>query len=132
MDNKEAFISGYISCAMWSSTDTHPETGEYVNLDRFEISREAYETLSDYAGKAFDQQRILWDKFVEETGTYYSQAGQSFWLSTNGHGAGFFDFDFTDSEAAQKLDSMCNPYGHNGAIYRGFDLYIGDDGLVYV
>lgn len=49
------------------------------------------------------------------------QAGIDFWLSRNGHGAGFFD---------RKLDGLQSACGFRTK-FPEFDLYIGDDGQVY-
>lgn len=44
-----------------------------------------------------------------------------FWLSREGHGAGFFDFD---SDYADRLQDACKKIGEAGA-------YVGDDGKIY-
>jgi hypothetical protein len=125
--NRQQFISAYIIAALWSSTD---EEGEPLDSGEYELSAEASDKLADYAGLAFEAELELIEQFIEETETDYTQAGYSFWLSCNGHGAGLFDF--TDSHAALALDKKCDQYGHYGAIYKGFDLYVGDDGVIYV
>ena len=50
-------------------------------------------------------------------------AGHDFWLTRNGHGAGFWDGDWKEP-AASKLDAASHAFGE-------VDLYIGDDGKVY-
>jgi len=124
--NRQQFISAYIIAALWSSTD---EEGEPLDSGEYELSAEASDKLADYAGLAFEAELELIEQFIEETKTDWEQAGHSFWLSCNGHGCGFFDFN--NSAAADLLDSMCDQYGHYGAKYKGFDLYIGDDGLIH-
>lgn len=125
--NKQEFISAYIVAALWSSTD---DDGEPLDNGDCELSDDARYRLSDYAAQVFDAEKELIEQFIKETGTDYTQAGHSFWLSCNGHGAGLFDF--TSSPAALALDAKCDKYGHYGAIYKGFDLYVGDDELIYV
>lgn len=125
--NKQEFIAAYIIAALWSSTD---DQGEPLDNGDYELSDDARYRLSDYAAQAFYAEKELIEQFIEETGTDYTQAGHSFWLSCNGHGAGLFDF--SNSPAALALDAKCDKYGHYGAIYKGFDLYVGDDGLIYV
>lgn len=122
---EKEFISGYIDCALWSSLDNE---GEPLDLGDYDWSENAFLKLQAYAIEAFTKEYELIEAFIEETNTDYSQAGHSFWLSCNGHGAGLFDF--TKSPAALELDKKCDKYGH--AIYKGFDLYVGDDGLIYV
>jgi hypothetical protein len=59
------------------------------------------------------------------TGEYSvaAQAGHDFWLTRNGHGAGFWDGDWNES-AASALDAGAKEFGD-------FDLYVGDDGVIY-
>ncbi|MDR3707176.1 MAG: hypothetical protein P4L33_02665 [Capsulimonadaceae bacterium] len=54
-------------------------------------------------------------------GDRLAEAGGDFLLTRNGHGAGFFDGDWANGD---QLTEAANRYGE-------FDLYRGDDGLVY-
>lgn len=123
---KQSFINAYITAALWSSTD---ESGWPLDAIDASLSTTAHDTLYNYALAAFESEHGLFEQFIEETKTDWEQAGHSFWLSCNGHGCGFFDF--SNSAAADLLDSMCDQYGHYGAKYKGFDLYVGDDGLIH-
>ena len=122
-----SFVNAYTQAALWSGVDD--ESGPVRNSGVYGWDNATLEKLETYAFKAFNAERDLIEAFIYETDTDYAQAGHSFWLSTNGHGSGFFDF--TNSPAATALDKKCDLYGHYGAIYKGFDLYIGDDGLIY-
>jgi hypothetical protein len=129
MKNKEdIFVSAYLASSLWSSID---DTGNPMDESHYKWSDSAKNTLTTFALKALSEQSALFEKFVEETNTDYGQAGHTFWLSTNGHGAGFFDFD--SSLAATELNLLCDKYIHcsKTAIYGGFDLFVGDDELVY-
>ena len=53
----------------------------------------------------------------------FEQAGHDFWLSRNGHGAGFWDGDWCDTYA----DMLTK--GSMG--YGPFETYLGDDGLIH-
>ena len=46
-------------------------------------------------------------------------AGHNFWLTCNGHGSGFWDGDWP-----ARLTEASEQFGE-------FDLYVGDDGLIY-
>lgn len=120
------FVNAYTEAALWTSGD---DEGKPLDFGEYIWDNATLEKLETYALQAFNAERELVDAFIEQTGTDYAQAGHSFWLSTNGHGSGFFDF--TDSPAAMALDGKCDKYGHYGASYKGFGLYVGDDGLVY-
>jgi len=51
------------------------------------------------------------------------RAGHDFWLTRNGHGAGFWDGDWPD-DAGGRLTEASKKYGE-------FNLYVGDDGLIH-
>lgn len=54
------------------------------------------------------------------------RAGSRFYLNRNGHGTGFWDEDrLPDDGRRQKLSDAAHKYGES-------DLYIGDDGIVYI
>lgn len=51
-------------------------------------------------------------------------AGHDFWLTRNGHGAGFWDGDWKEP-AATILDKATEAFGE-------CNLYVGDDGKLYL
>lgn len=51
------------------------------------------------------------------------QAGHDFWLTRNGHGAGFWDGDWPEPQASI-LTELAKGFGD-------FDTYEGDDGLIH-
>lgn len=53
-----------------------------------------------------------------------SQGGHDFWLTRNGHGAGFWDGDWQEPHASA-LDQAAKAAG-------SVDVYLGDDGKVYL
>ncbi|MDI1263882.1 MAG: hypothetical protein PS018_11555 [bacterium] len=53
-----------------------------------------------------------------------AQAGHDFWLTRNGHGAGFWDGNWPEPGASY-LDARSKASG-------GIDVYLGDDGKVYL
>jgi hypothetical protein len=53
-----------------------------------------------------------------------SQAGHDFWLTRNGHGAGFWDGDWP-AAAGERLTAACKRFPE-------VDAYVGDDGLIYL
>lgn len=48
----------------------------------------------------------------------------AFWLTRNGHGAGFWENDYGTEEQCDKLTEACKAFGE-------FNLYPGDDGRLY-
>lgn len=106
----------YLECALWSSTD---DDGEPLDREHGTDSIDAAtraEMLSDC--------RDFWAANYADLGTMEpGQAGHDFWLTRNGHGAGFWDRGL--GELGERLTRATKVYG-------GVELYIGDDGLIYV
>ena len=61
--------------------------------------------------------------YPKNDSTDMSHAGHDFWLTRNRHGAGFWDGDLPE-DIGEKLTSASKAFGE-------FNLYIGDDGLIY-
>ena len=115
--NVDAFLKGYVTCALWSSTDEH---GAPLD-DDFGPDDIAPETLKSMREDCTD--------FVEANAGDLAQypfgaecAGHDFWLPRNRHGAGFWDRGLGD--LGKRLTDAARVYG-------SVDLYAGDDGRVY-
>ena len=70
--------------------------------------------------------RSWWRRFgcyVDVAGGTPKQAGHDFWLTRNGHGAGFWDGDWPEPWATQ--------FTEGAQSYCVFETYEGDDGLIY-
>lgn len=131
----DRFVRAYIVCALWSSTDNgflgkdHPDNspeGESnggdpldKNFSVDDLPEETIKAMTEdcdrfrakvVAGPGFGP----WDD---------DQAGHDFWLTRNGHGAGFWDRGHGAIVGA--LTDLAESFG-------GCDLYVGDDGKVYV
>lgn len=120
MNTLNQFIDGYIECALWSS----PVDDGEVNLDEIdaEISEEARREMSeDCEDFLRTNASLLEEYFKKGYSAYY--AGHDFWLTRNGHGAGFWDRGLGD--LGEELTAMSKPYGE-------CFLYLGDDGLIYL
>lgn len=126
---------GYIECALWSSScngqvkdgheqfcrgedcDTQLDDLGYTPEDlgageRVKIMTEI-DDLIDYVETHRPEVADHWDA---------DQFGHDFWLTRNGHGAGFWDRG--KGELGDWLTALVKPYGSQ-------DLYVGDDGRVY-
>ena len=121
------FTAAYIEAALWSSTDVVDEDGNEVDIVLNE--RFSYEDFDSQCLKRMieDCRRFQNENFddlgVEGVGTRHSieeKAGHDFWLTRNGHGAGFWDGDWPEPEAT-RLTEAAEAFGT-------FDLYVGDDG----
>jgi hypothetical protein len=118
-------IQAYLACALWSSTgdDDEPLDKTY-SIEDIDL----YTKLK--MGRDVQQAETLADAFVPNWRSYWDdeQFGHDFWLTRNGHGAGFWDRAPTrnteQDEIGEKLSTIARSFS-------GVDLYVGDDGRVY-
>ena len=114
----------YMECALWASTNDNG-----VPLDRtLTIDDIAPEARIVMLGDVHDFLAACWgdtwdDFSIDLTGITAEQFGHDFWLTRNRHGAGFWDRGL--GARGDALTELAHPYGES-------DLYVGDDGKVYV
>ena len=106
----DTFTAAYIECALWSTCDMPPE----ATVDDI-----APETLARMVADCREFQEIHIDDILPNL----ELAGHDFWLTREGHGAGFWDGDWTDA-VGKRLTAASKAYG-------SFNLYVGDDGKVH-
>lgn len=106
--------TAYIECALWCG-------GEEIEASDAGIN-ELAPSLS--AQMQYDCHKFMAQASELIGGTHFSQAGHDFWLTRNGHGAGFWDRPEIWGDNAQKLTEIAQKFGE-------VNLYIGDDGLIY-
>jgi hypothetical protein len=105
----DAFTESYIETALWSSTY---DDGKRPLEDDFYIDNLTVACLLEMVRdcRSFQKHSELWE--CDE------QAGHDFWLTRNGHGAGFWDGDY--SLHGTELTELSKPYGSvNLMPYRG-------------
>lgn len=114
------FIGAYLECALWSTTD---DDGEPLDKNYYfdDIAPEAREKMETEAVKFFSDHIDLINRTPE--GYSYGHAAHDLWLTRNHHGAGFWDGDA--GEVGDELTKLAQELGEQ-------DLYIGDDGKLYV
>ncbi len=117
----DEFTQGYLECALWSTLDDEGDALDSV----YGVEDIAPVTLQEAVRECKDfqeaQAELLQKAYTQ--GRYTAEtAGHDFWLTRNGHGAGFWDRGLGD--IGDKLTEASKPYGE-------VDLYVGDDGLVY-
>lgn len=124
MTDLETFKRAYIEAMLWSSTndDDEPLDANYAMDD---LSPEAADRIAEDCGQFYREnlELISADNVVTQYGAD-AQAGHDFWLTRNGHGAGFWDGDW-EPEAGKALTKASKAFGE-------CDPYIGDDGLIYL
>ena len=116
IDTLNTFQRAYFECAIWSSTG---DDGEPLDED--------YD-ITDFHPETWDKMKEDCDEFQETNKELLedldpSQSGDDFWLTRNGHGAGFWDRGL--GKIGEKLSEMCKLEG-------SIDLYVGDDKKIYM
>jgi hypothetical protein len=112
MDN---FTKNYLICALWSSTD---DSGNPIDHN-YDVSDLAPEAVKQAISECKDF-RSYAGSLLE--GLSDEQAGHDFWLTRNGHGAGFWDRGL--GAKGRKLSDAAKTFG-------SCDLYVGDTGKLY-
>ena len=110
-------INQYLITALWSSNDDdgNPLDDNYgINDCSKKVKSEAKKDLTKFYQKA---KSILEDKDSNYDGDWR----HDFWLTRNGHGAGFWD---DGGEDGDKLSKITDKFGE-------VSLYVGDDGEIH-
>lgn len=122
----DEFTKSYIETALWSSCDANDEPLDH----HYEIEDISESCLAQMIAdcKAFQQNNAQWLTFQnlmvsEHSGSALVRGGHDFWLTRNGHGAGFWDGDWS-IEAGIALTEASKSFGN-------VELYVGDDEKIY-
>ena len=124
------FILAYKVCALWSSHGPEEEPYACENLDDlFSVDDIAPECCAEMRADCLDFIRSNFADLQEycarmrcERWPGEERAGHDFWLTRNGHGAGFWD---------RGLGDLGDMLADAARVYGGVDLYPGDDGRIY-
>ena len=106
-------VVSYIETALWSSTDDNGQPLD-KSFDASDLSEQAIERAVKDCTSFLEENKELY----LNSGYNLKDFGHNFWLSRNGHGAGFFDEGENELQDASRMAGEC-------------DLYIGDDGFLY-
>jgi hypothetical protein len=141
----DTMVHHYAIAALWSSTDDRCTRDDLTEGERCDDNPER--DSADYCdpcrsggGKPLDALFNVSDidantmaEFRTDCAAFYEscaddltdmsaeQTGHDFWLTRNGHGAGFWDRGL--GERGDRLSAMARPYGE-------VNLYVADDGSV--
>ena len=118
-------VDGYLDCMFWAETDQTNEQGGNPLEDNYsfeDIDAATLKSIETDCDKFLEQALVLvpdlLDKHEEEF------IGHDFWLTRNGHGAGFWDGDY-DKTMGELLTKLSHEFGE-------VNPYVGDDGKVYL
>jgi len=117
----DEFTQQYMETALWSTNDESDPSGgvpldENYSID--DINRETIDKMREDCSKFQLENEELLSQAYEVTGNDEARAGHDFWLTRNGHGAGFWDGDWGDFGDA--LSAAADKFGT-------VDLFIDDD-----
>lgn len=117
------FTRQYLATALWSSTDeSTPEGGEPMDAN-YCIEDISAETVA-WAQADCDRFRAVAGELLDEHDDA-EMGPHDFWLTRNGHGAGFWDGDWpANGDALTALVGWRTGFGE-------VSLYVGDDGELY-
>lgn len=121
----DQFTRAYMAAALWSSTDEHGEPLDAVfSPDDIapECAAAMRESCADFIKSNGADLADYCARMRCEQWTGVERAGHDFWLTRNGHGAGFWDRGL--GQLGQRLSEAAR-------ICSGVDLYPGDDGRIY-
>ena len=121
------FTQAYIECLLWSENDADDEPldacfsiADFSDeaLKRIQQDCEDFQNkYADLLAKAYELYEPLYDY------TPQARAGHDFWLTRQGHGAGFWDRNL--EEIGDELTMAAKSFGE---LYP----YVGDDGKIYL
>ena len=123
-----AFLAGYRAALAFSSSDwsDDPNGRQLETLEGFEFSPSARaQTAADCRAFIADNLPVLAEA-ASRPGYDWERAGQDFWLTRCGHGAGYWDrSELYAGELGDLLTDAANTAGEQWP-------YIGEDDLLYL
>ena len=123
-NNLDDFTQGYVEAMFFTSTGSADDNGGLEHV-----------TLANMAAVTWTKIILDCDQFqtdnaaalaraMTESDIDMAHAGRDFWYTRNGHGVGYWDGDWPEPYATE-LDEAAKLFGMT-------DLYLGDDGLLYL
>jgi len=85
----QTFFDAYLECALRSSTDESDESGGNPMDQNYDVDAFNKSCLAGLRAEAKDFYKLNEPKWCDALSD--EQAGHDFWLTRNGHGAGFWD-----------------------------------------
>jgi len=123
------FIIGYKIASLWSSHDSDQTDCEFLD-EKFDITDfddNANQTIETDCVKFIESNHDDLVEYAdnvsynsEECLSAYEVAGHDFWLTRNGHGAGFWDRNGIDDDLGNRLTDSCKDFGECW-------IYVNDD-----
>lgn len=124
---RSPMVRAYLECALWTSHDYSDESGGDPLDANYSIEDCAPELIAQAVADcdAFadtDDYMAYVNAMPHAPSECAERFGHDFWLTRNGHGAGFWDRGL--GELGDRLTAAAKAYGT-------VDLYVGDDGRAH-
>lgn len=117
------FTAAYLECALWSSHAWGEDGEDLGNLDdEYGIYDFAPEALAQAVKECRDFRDLCLKEIGPDCFAEWSdeQAGHDFWLTRNGHGAGFWDRGLKHGDELSKWAKSfgsCDLMAYDGKVY---------------
>ncbi len=123
------FVEQYLETALWSSTDTDDD--EYSKsygyefsfderFDPYSITKEGLEVVTKDCSLFVE----LAGELLEKAGLNEDDAAHDFWMTRNGHGAGFWDRGL--GELGERLTKIAKTFGESYLVVDRDDQFSVD------
>jgi hypothetical protein len=116
------FTQGYIECMIWAE---EPEAGSVTGLTPHALQQAIADcTKFQTDNKWLLEQAYASDVYIQGNKYNANHAGHDFWLTRNGHGAGFWDrgLKTTGDQLTEATKTR----------FKSVDVYVTDDGLMSI
>ena len=122
----DSFTQGYIEAMFFTECDSD-DLGE-ISLD--DLSPEAWEKIIEDCTSFQETVPVTLEQAYGHATIAYDaeRAGNDFWYTRNGHGAGFWDRGFGDL----RTQTIGGKLSDHAKAYGSCNLYRGDDGKLYL
>lgn len=125
-DDLDPAVRAYLECALWAdgskdNTEAEEDATDINAIDKNSIDR-AIKDVGTFKEKA--------GSLIDEAGLTDEQVGHDFWLTRNGHGAGFWDRGLGD--IGDKLTELAHKFGQVDVFVDDKEVFIeGYDSTTY-
>jgi len=112
---RNPFLQGYVEALFF--TEVTPDSEESMQ------GKDVDDISFSLARQMIRDCKVFGTAHGRDIDSAYESAGHDFWLTRNGHGAGFWDGDWPKEEG-ERMDATSKAFG-------SCEIYAGDDGLLY-
>jgi hypothetical protein len=115
-DEISAMVRAYVECAVWAGTDWSVEDHPIPLDENYDVDDVTPDALASITA---DVEAFIAGNIADLANIDAGQAGHDFFLTRNGHGAGFWDRGL--GAIGDRLTDAAHAYGES-------DLYVTSDG----